>query len=151
MSTVKSRLRVRPAAAPATTLASVRPNSPLFSDPGSERRAGTAPDAARRTYSDVAASRPPSPVVNSEEEVAPPPNQKAGEGNMRNDSIRNPVYTFSGNYNEDNNITRSSESDSEQDNDPREWTTVQRKRRGKKNGTSKERSGRKDVSRGFAK
>ena len=143
MSTVKTRLRVRPGAAPAPLLASVRPNSPLFSENGSERGASPAPDATRRTYSDVVASRPPSPVVNSEEEVTPPPNQNAGQGSRPGDSIRIPVVTS--NKNKDVDTTSSESSDSDQHKDPHEWTTVQRKRCGMKRGTSKERSSRKDV------
>src|SRR6266567_4481551 len=143
MSTVKTRLRVRPGAAPAPSLVSVCPSSPLFSEHSSERGTGPAPDVARRTYSDVAASRPPSPVVNSEEEVAQPPNQSAGAGNRLSDSIRIPVATS--NVNEDINATSPESSDSERNKNPPEWTTVQRKRRGMKCGTLKERSSCMDV------
>ena len=143
MATVKTRLRARPMAAPAPALVSVRPNSPLFSDNGSERPSA-APDAARRSYSDVAASRPPSPAVGGEKEVVLPPNQMIGQGTRPDDSIRISVVDLNVD-NEDKSITSSESSDSDQDKDPREWTTVQRKRRGMKRGTSKERSSRKDV------
>ena len=45
-----------------------------FADLGtsSGRRSSPAPDAARRSCSDVAASRPPSPVGNSDEETRSP-------------------------------------------------------------------------------
>jgi len=39
-------------AAPATLLASIRPNSPLFSDNSSQKSASSAPDATRCFYSD---------------------------------------------------------------------------------------------------
>ena len=85
MSTVKSRLRVRPGAAPAA-LVLVRPTSPL-SEQGSGRRSSPAPDAARRSYSDVAASRPPSPVGNSDEEARSPqpPSHNVGQGKRQSD------------------------------------------------------------------
>ena len=143
MSTVKSRLQVRSTAAPATALVLVRPNSPLFSDNGSEKPSA-APDAARRSYSDVAVSRPPSPAVGGEKEVVPPPNQMIGQGERPCDSIRIPVVDLNVD-NEDKSIPSSDSSDPDQDEDPREWTTMQRKHRGKKHGTSKERLSREDV------
>ena len=115
MSIVKTRLRVRPGAAPAPSLVSVHPSLPLFSEHGSKRGTGPAPDVARRTYSDVATSRPPSPVVNSEEEVAQPPNQKIGQGTRPGDSVRIPVVD-SNVDNEDKSTTSSESSDSDQDN-----------------------------------
>src|SRR5258708_4531767 len=119
MSSVKSRLRVRPGAAPAT-LVSVRPTSPL-SDQGSERRSSFAPDAARRTYSDVAASRPPSPVVNSGDEVPLPPlNQNVGEGNNQSVVSRIPTVATSVVHDEDN-ATSSEPSGSDNDENPHEW------------------------------
>jgi hypothetical protein len=88
-------------------------------------------------YSDVAASRPPSPAGSSEKEVALPPNQSAGAGNRPSDFVRKPIFT-SVMYNE-GNYTPSESSDSDIDKNTLEWTTVQRKRRGSKHCTSKER------------
>jgi len=144
MSSVKSRLRVRPGAASAP-LVTVRPTSPL-SDKGSERRSSFAPDAARRSYSDVAASRPASPVVNSEDEVPLPPlSQNAGKGNNQSEVNRIPTVVTPVVHDEEN-ATSSEPSGSDYDDNPNEWTTVQRKHRSKKHRTSKERFGHHDVS-----
>jgi hypothetical protein len=145
MSTVKSRLRVRPGAAPAA-LVSVRPTSPL-SEQGSGRRSSPAPDAARRSYSDVAASRPPSPVGNSDEEARSPqpPSHNVGQGKRQSDFFSRIPIATSVVRNEDKSIS-SEPSGSEHDENPHEWSTVQRKRRGKKFGTSQERASRRDES-----
>jgi hypothetical protein len=144
MSTVKSRLRVWPGAAPAP-LVSVRPTSPL-SDKGSERRSSFAPDAARRSYSDAVASRPASPVVNSGDEVPLPPlSQNAGKGNNQSEVSRIPTVVTPVVHDEEN-ATLSEPSGSDHDDNPNEWTTVQRKHRSKKHRTSKERFGHRDVS-----
>ena len=108
------------------------------------------PDAARRTYSDVATLRPPSPVGNSEEEALSPqpPNQNAGQGRRPSDCVSRIPVTTSVVHNGDKSIPRFplESSDSEHDENTHEWTTVQRKRHGKKYGTSKERSSHRDVS-----
>jgi hypothetical protein len=144
MSSVRTRLRVRPGVAPAP-LVSVRPTSPL-SEQGSARRTSPAPDAARRSYSDVAASRPPSPVGNSDEEARSPqpPSHMVGQGIRQSDFISSRTVARPVIVNKDNAKILES-SDSENNENPNEWTTVQRKRSGKKHGTSKERSSRRDV------
>src|SRR6267378_3259111 len=142
MATVKSRLRVRPGATPAIPLVSARPASPLFSERGFEGPNSPAPNVAKRMYSDVAALRPPSPAGSSEKEVALPPNQSAGAGNRPSDFVRKHVITPVM-YNE-GNYTPSESSDSDHDQNTREWTTVQRKRRGNKHSTSKERFSTRD-------
>jgi hypothetical protein len=91
MSPVKTRF-VSAGAAPAHSLASAGQNSPLFSENGSKRGASPAPDATRRTYSDLVELRPPSRAFNSEE-VTPPPNQNVGHGSRPSDSIRIPIVT----------------------------------------------------------
>jgi len=67
---------------------SVRLTLPI-SEQGSGRRSSPAPDAARRSYSDVAASRPPSPVGNSDEEARSPqpPSHNVGQGNRQSGFI----------------------------------------------------------------
>ena len=83
----------------------------------SERRTSLAPDAARRTYGDVATSRPLLLLSGpgGETEVVLPPNQNAGAGNRQSDLIRIPVVTSNVN-NEDKSTTSSESSDSDQDN-----------------------------------
>jgi len=145
MSSVRTRLRVRPRVAPAP-LVSVRPTSPI-SEQGSGRRTSPAPDAARRSYSDVAASRPPSPVGNSDEEARSPqpPSHNVGQGKRQSDFISRIPIASPVVRNQDD-AHNSEPNDSENDENTNEWTTVQRKRSGKKYGTSKERSSRRDVS-----
>jgi len=114
MSSVRTRLRVRPGVAPAP-LVSVHPTSPL-SEQGSRRRTSPAP-----------------------------PSHNVGQGIRQSDfisriPIASPVVS-----NKDN-ANNSESSDSENDKNTNEWTTVQRKRSGKKYGTSKERASRRDVS-----
>ena len=142
MSTVRTRLRARSGAAPAM-LASVRPSSPL-SDKGSDRGTHHASNTAGRSYSDVAASRSPSPVVHSEEEIPRSPTQNVGEGERPSESNR--ISSLATHVvNTEGNATLPESSDSEHDENPNEWTTVQRKRSGKKHGSSKERYRRRDV------
>ena len=97
---------MRPGAAPAA-LVSVRPTLPLL-DQESGRRSSPVPDAARRTYSDVTASRPPSPVGNSEEEALSPqpPNQNAGQGRRPSDFVSRIPVTTSVVHNGDKSIPR---------------------------------------------
>ena len=111
------------------------------------RHTSLVPDAARRSYSDVAASRPPSPVVNSEETPLPFPNQNIGKGERQSEYIRIPTATSV--------VHRTillRQSPVVQSlvclNQMRTHKGVQRKCqcRGKKSGTSKERSGHRDMS-----
>jgi len=141
MSSIRTRLRVRPGVAP-TPLVSVRPTSPL-SEQGSGRHTSSAPDAARRTYSDLAALRPPSPVGNSEEEAPSPqpPSHNVGQGIRQSDFISR-IRIASPVVSNKDNANNSESSDSENDKNTNEWTTMQRKRSGKKYGASKERASR---------
>lgn len=144
MSIVKSCLQVQPGVA-STALVSVHPTSPL-SEQGSGRRPSPATDMARHTYSDVAASRPSSPVRNSDEEAQSPQpsSHNVGQGKRQSDFVSHIPVSTSVVHNEDKSIS-SEPSDSKHDN-PHGWTMVQRKCHSKKSGTSKERSSHCDVS-----
>ena len=85
-------------------------------------------------YINVAAARPPSPVVNSEEEVPLPPSQNTIQGQKQSVTNRIPTEATHVVHNE-GNATMSESGDSGQDDNPQEWTTVQRKHCSKKYST----------------
>ena len=145
MSTVKSCLQVWPGAAP-TALVLVRPTSPLL-EQGSGRHTSPVLDAARRTYSDIAASRPTSPVGNSEEEARSPqpPSHNVGQGKRQSNFISR-IPIASPVVNNKDNADNLEPSNSENNENTNEWTMVQRKHYSKKHVTSKERLGHCDAS-----
>ena len=77
--------------------------------------------------------------------VLSPPSHNVGQGNRQSGFISH-IPTASPVISNKDNANNSEPSGSENNENTNEWTTVQRKRSGKKYGTSKERSSRRDVS-----